>query len=577
PQGYDMGVFGRGEYLKAVEQRIADETISKVLYPSDSAEAGRELRLRQECFFVACAVRDIVRRFDATGLPLQELPEKVAIQLNDTHPALAIAEMMRLLVDDRGISWDEAWDLTQRTFAYTNHTLLPEALETWSTSLLEQVVPRQGLIIYEINRRFIEHVRSVWPGDAERIRRVSMLTPDAPPKMRMAHLAIVGSHSVNGVSKLHTELVKRDLVPDFAQIYPERFNNKTNGVTPRRWIRSANPDLARLLDSVVGVEWVEDLDRLRNLEAYADDADFQRRFARVKLGAKARLAKTIMDETGVSVDASSMFDVHVKRIHEYKRQLLNALRIVHDYLRIVEDGYTPVSPRTYIFAGKAALGYFAAKQIIRMILAIAAAVNRDRRTARLMRVVFLPDYRVSLAERIIPAADLGEQISTAGMEASGTSNMKLAMNGALMMGTRDGANIEIAEAVGAENVFEFGLTAEEANRRRWEGSHRPADILAGDPELARLMDTFRSARWSSKDPSLCHWVWNVLVNGGDEFLLLADFRDYIGAQDRAAERYADRAAWNRSAILNVSRTGWFSSDRTIKEYAQDIWNAESAV
>jgi starch phosphorylase len=573
PQDYDMGVFQHGDYLKAVERKIADETISKVLYPSDSAESGRELRLRQEYFFVACAIRDIVRKFEATGRPLSELPDRVAIQLNDTHPALAIAEMMRLLVDDRGVAWCDAWDITQKVFGFTNHTLMPEALETWSTSLLESVVPRHLLIIYEINRRFIEHVRTLWPGDTERMRRVSLLTPDAPTKIRMAHLAIVGSHSVNGVSRLHSELVKRELVPDFAELFPERFNNKTNGVTPRRWILCANPKLAALLTSAIGVEWVRDFERVRGIEPLADDAEFRAKFAAVKLANKARLATIIKDQCGVNADAGSLFDVHIKRIHEYKRQLLNALRIAHDYLRIVEDGQIPAVPRTYIFAGKAALGYDAAKQIIRVILAMAAHINRDRKASRHMRVAFLPDYRVTLAEQIIPAADLSEQISTAGMEASGTGNMKLAMNGALMICTRDGANLEIADAVGREHVFEFGLTVDEVHRRKWEGLHHPHELLDTDDQLRRVMKSFETALWSPKDPGLSQWVWDRLVNRGDEFMLLADFRDYVEAQDRAAGRYSDADAWNRSAILNVARMGPFSSDRSIREYAEDIWQA----
>ncbi len=577
PEGYDMGVFGRGEYLKAVERRIADETISKVLYPSDSAESGRELRLRQEYFFAACAVRDIVRRFDQTGRPLVELPDKVAIQLNDTHPALAIAEMMRLLVDDRGMPWADAWDITQKVFAFTNHTLMPEALETWSTSLLDQVVPRHLLIIYEINRRFLEHVTSLWPGDMERIRRVSLLTPDAPPKVRMAHLAIVGSQSVNGVSKLHSDLVKRQLVPDYAEIYPDRFNNKTNGVAQRRWLLCANPQLAGLITRSIGTEWVTDLDRLSELEPLADDPEFQSQFARIKLDNKARLARTISEQCGISADTSSIFDVHIKRIHEYKRQLLNALRIVRDYLRIVEDGRTPRIPRTYIFAGKAALGYDAAKTIIRVILALAAVVNRDRKASPHMRVAFLPDYRVSLAEQIIPAADLSEQISTAGMEASGTGNMKLAMNGALMICTRDGANIEIADAVGRDNVYEFGLTHEQVHSRRWEGTYRPAEALEADAELTRVMETFRSGRWTPKEPGVSQWVWERLVNGGDPFLVLADFRSYVDTQDMVEERYADRAAWTRAAILNVARMGRFSSDRAIREYADEIWQTKPSL
>lgn len=573
-QDLDLDVFERGAYLKSVEQRIADETISKVLYPSDAAEAGRELRLRQEYFFVACAIRDIIRQYEADHRDLSGLADGVAIQLNDTHPTLAIPELMRILLDDRGMGWDQAWEITYRVFGYTNHTLMPEALVSWPVALLERVVPRHLLIIYEINRRFVEQVRTAWPGDMDRVQRMSILTSDGEPRISMARLAVVGSHKVNGVSRLHSSLLRERMFADFADLWPDRLCNKTNGVTPRRWMLAANPELSRLITEVSGGQWVTDMSRLSALEPLAEDAGFQDRFASVKRSNKARLARLIADEIGEAVDPASMFDVQIKRIHEYKRQLLNVLRIAHDYLRITEDGTLPAVPRTHIFAGKAAIGYFAAKQIIRIILDMASTINADKRVTPYLRVVFMPDYRVSLAERLIPAADLSEQISTAGMEASGTGNMKLAMNGAVTVGTQDGANIEIMDAVGRENFLAFGLSADEVHERKAHGAHHPLDLLAENLLLARVMDSFKEGVWSRRDPAVSQWVYQRLVHDGDEFLLLADFAAYIATQERAAGWYADPATWYRKAILNVARMGAFSSDRTIQEYAAEIWDAE---
>ena len=461
---FDMQVFNRGDYLKAVEQKVASEMISKVLYPSDSIEAGRELRLVQEYFLVACAVQDIMKNYLRHHQSFDNFPDKVAMQMNDTHPALAVAELMRQLVDVQELPWDTAWDITQATLAYTNHTLLPEALEKWPLALFEYVLPRHLQLIYELNHRFLRHVEAVWPGDLGRMQRMSIIEEGDHKHVRMAHLAIVGSHSVNGVSALHSHLVQTSLVPDFYQLWPERFNNKTNGVTQRRWLLKANPLLADLITSTIGDAWITNLEALRALEAYAPDGEFQQAFRRIKRANKERLRRVIHDTTGVRVDPDSLFDIQVKRIHEYKRQSLNVLHIIHMYLKALA-GEQPLSvPRTFILAGKAAPEYWAAKQIIKLIHSVADVVNNDPRVADQLKVVFIPDYRVSLAEYIIPAADLSEQISTAGMEASGTGNMKFALNGALTIGTLDGANIEIRAEVGAENIFIFGLRAE-ANSR----------------------------------------------------------------------------------------------------------------
>jgi starch phosphorylase len=568
---FDMNIFNQGDYIKAVEQKISTETISKVLYPSDSVEAGKELRLLQEYFLVGCAVRDIITRFLKTHESFDDFSSKVAIHLNDTHPALTVAELMRVLIDENSLPWEKAWEMTQATLGYTNHTLLPEALERWPLNLFERVLPRHLGIIYEINRRFLETVEARWPGQSDRASRMAIVDEESK-QIRMAHLAIVGSHSVNGVAALHSELVKTSLVPDFYELWPERFNNKTNGVTQRRWLLKANPELAGLITESIGEDWITDLDRLRSLESFADDSGFQAEFRRIKRNNKEALTRIIKDKTGVTVDPFSLFDVQVKRIHEYKRQLLNVMHIIHEYLSLVEDDQPFYAPRTYILAGKAAPGYWAAKQIIKLINNVGYIINRDRRTFGLLKVVFLPDYRVSLAEKIIPAADLSEQISTAGKEASGTGNMKLAMNGAITIGTLDGANIEIREEVGDENIFIFGLRAEEIQEMRDQGSYNPRALYESNPNLSRVLDTLKSDRFCQDEPGLFDWIFRTIVDQGDEYFHLADLPSYIDAQKSAAKEFRNKSVWARKAILNVARIGKFSSDRTVSEYARDIWD-----
>jgi starch phosphorylase len=572
---FDMAIFNDGDYIKAVNQKISAETVSKVLYPSDSVQSGQELRLIQEYFLVACAVRNIVADFRASGCGFEDLSRKVAIQLNDTHPALTVAELMRLLIDENDVPWERAWETTQAVCGYTNHTLAPEALEEWPVSLLERVIPRHLQIIYEINHRFLQTVSMRWPGEPQRQERMSLIREGAEKKVRMAHLAIVGSHSVNGVSALHSSLVKSHLVPDFHAFFPGRFNNKTNGVTPRRWILSANPGLAKLIDRVLGREWVTDLGKLRALEPYARDASFLAELRGVKRANKERLAKIVRKTAHVNVSPDSLFDVQAKRIHEYKRQLLNVLRVVHEYIRMVDDRVYPAVARTCIFAGKAAPGYWTAKQIIKLVNAVGDVVNNDSRTRDLLKVAFLPDYRVSLAEAVIPAADLSEQISTAGMEASGTGNMKFSMNGALTIGTLDGANVEIREEVGAENFYLFGLTTEEVLRRRRENSHRPWEFYHQDSGIRRVLDSFRDGRFSPRGSGEFDWVPRLLLDQGDHYLHLADFQSYVNVQDQVSRDYTDTATWARKALINVARMGKFSSDRTIQEYADGIWGISS--
>jgi starch phosphorylase len=579
---FDMQIFNTGDYVKAVEQKIASETITKVLYPSDAVLPGQELRLLQEYFLVACAIRDVVARYQrdhetlAPPKPTGEggfdtFATKVAVHLNDTHPALAIVELMRILVDERDIPWDTAWQITQSTMGYTNHTLLPEALEKWPVALLERVLPRHLQIIYEINRRFLAHVASVWPGDQGRLQRMSLIEEGDPKQVRMANLSIVGSHSVNGVSALHSRLVQVTLAPDFHALWPERFNNKTNGVTPRRWLVQANPLLARLITRTIGDTWIADLERLRELESYASDSAFQQEFAAAKRSNKERLARVIEQTTSIRLDPASLFDVQVKRIHEYKRQLLNVMRIVHEYLRLIEDGKPPAVARTYIFSGKAAPGYWAAKQIIKLICSVGSIINGDPRANGQIKVVFVPDFRVSLAEVIIPAADLSEQISTAGSEASGTGNMKLAMNGALTIGTLDGANIEIREAVGGENMFIFGLTTDQIHALRADGSYRPRDLYQHEARLKRIVDAFASNLFSPSEPGLFRWIVESLLDRGDPYFHLADLPAYIDTQRHVDKSFKQPATWVSKAILNVARIGRFSSDRTVAEYARDIW------
>lgn len=569
---FDMQIFNEGDYFKAVEQKIATETVSKVLYPADSFEAGRELRLVQEYFLVACALRDIVRRYQKSHSSLENFPDKVAIQLNDTHPALTVAELMRILVDEMYVPWENSWEITRRTLAYTNHTLLPEALEKWPVGLLEHVLPRHMQIIYEINYRFLRHVAELWPGDTDRMRRLSLIEEGEQKQVRMAHLAIAGSHSVNGVAKLHTELLKNTLIPDFYAVWPERFNNKTNGVTQRRWLLKANPSLSRLITDAIGDSWITNLDRLRELEAHAYDAAFQEEFLRIKQENKVKLGRIISSTAHVDVSADTLFDIQAKRIHEYKRQLLNALHIVHEYLSMVEDGREPTVPKTFILAGKAAPGYWAAKQVIKLIHNLGEVINNDPRVDGLLRVVFVPDYRVSLAERIIPAADLSEQISTAGKEASGTGNMKFAINGALTIGTMDGANIEILEEVGGDNIYIFGLKADEVQRMRTDRSYNPREYSDRYPEIRRVMDAFRDDLFCPHEPGLFRWIYDRLLDPSDEYFHLADLVPYIEAHRTAQSDYLNKSLWSRKAILNVARMGKFSSDRTIMEYARDIWN-----
>jgi len=515
---FDMDIFNEGDYLNAVQEKMYSETVSKVLYPSDSMEIGRELRLVQEYFFVACSIRDIVNKYQKIHKTFDEFPEKVAIQLNDTHPALAIPELMRILVDEEALSWDEAWDITTATFAYTNHTLLPEALEKWAVSLMEYVLPRHMQIILEINRRFLDQVALKWPGDDDRLRRMSIIEEADTKQVRMAYLAIVGSHSVNGVAALHTELIKSNLLPDFYEMFREKFNNKTNGITQRRWLLKSNPGLAGLITDRIGNEWIDHIDHLKTLEGYGQDRDFQEKFLQIKRENKERLAAIVYKTTRVRVDPDSLFSIQAKRIHEYKRQLLAVLHIIHQYLCLVEDGREPIVARTYIFAGKAAPGYRAAKMIIKLINSVADVVNHDPRTRDLIKVAFIPDYRVSLAEIIIPAADLSLQISTAGKEASGTGNMKFALNGALTIGTLDGANIEIMEEVGAENIFIFGLTAKEVQQIRDDHAYRPWDYCRRDPEIKRVVDTLSGEFFSPGEPMLFQSIYDSIMSEHDQYL-----------------------------------------------------------
>jgi len=568
---FDIGIFNAGDYVRAVQRKIAMETVSKVLYPSDEADAGKELRLIQEYFMVACALRDTVRQFcrDLPGTGSEHLHEYVAFQMNDTHPALVVAELMRLLVDEFALHWDTAWAVTQAACGYTNHTLLPEALEKWPVSLFERVLPRHLQIIYEINHRFLAEVEAKYPGDSVRTERMSLIGEGAVRQVRMANLAIVGSHSVNGVAALHSDLVKSHLVPEFHQLWPERFNNKTNGVTHRRWLASCNPDLGELISKTVGSGWITGFNAIRGLEAHAHDQAFQSQFLEIKQANKEQLASLIHSSEQVLVDPHSLFDIQVKRMHEYKRQLLNAMHVMHAYLSLVDEGHKPAVPRTHIFAGKAAPGYWMAKLIIKLINNIAAVVNNDPRTKGLMKVVFMRDYRVSLAEKIIPAADLSEQISTAGMEASGTGNMKFAMNGALTIGTLDGANVEIREEVGAENIYIFGLQTGEIEARR--GAYNPWDYYHSSPSVRTVVNALVGNRFCAGEPGLFQPIVTSLLQDGDFYFHLADLDSYLAAQERVSRDFRNPSLWAQKAILNVARSGKFTSDRTVAEYAREIW------
>jgi starch phosphorylase len=569
---FDFYAFNIGDYYGAVEEKVGSETLSKVLYPNDGTDEGRRLRLKQQHFFVSCSLQDMLRSLEARGIPIEEFPDHWAVQLNDTHPAIAVAELMRLLIDDRHLNWDSAWDITTRSLAYTNHTLLPEALEKWGLDLFGSLLPRHLELIYEINRRFLQQVRIKYPGNEEVLRRVSIIDEDGAKAVRMAHLATIASHHVNGVAALHSELVKSELFPEFAALWPHKFTNVTNGVTPRRWLALSNPRLAGLLTEVLGEGWLKDLDQLRQLERYVDDSSFLERWGDTKLAVKNQLSQYIHRHTGVLVDPASLFDVQVKRIHEYKRQHLNALQVVAQYLRIKNGHGDGMAPRTVIFGGKAAPGYYMAKLIIRFINGIADTINADPDMDGRLRVIFLADYNVKLGERVYPASDLSEQISTAGKEASGTGNMKFAMNGALTVGTLDGANVEIREQVGAENFFLFGKTAEEISALQRVG-YRPWELIGSMPELADVLRLIEQGHFSNGDSELFRPLLQNLT-GRDPFFVLADFDDYLRAQGEVDQAWGDRQRWNRMSLLNAARTGFFSSDRSIREYAQRIWKAE---
>jgi glycogen phosphorylase len=572
PDSFDFREFSHGDFVGAVTESLAAESISRVLYPDDSTERGQALRFLQEYFLCACSMHDIVRRFRATNKDWNLLPEKAAIQLNDTHPAVSIAELMRILLDDAGLAWDQAWPITQRTFGYTNHTLLPEALEKWPVAWFEEALPRHLEIIYEINRRFLDQVRGHYPGDAGRLEHMSLIEEGPEKKVRMANMAIVGSHSTNGVAAIHTELLKTLVVPDFAEMFPERFNNKTNGVTPRRWVHVANPALAALITRSIGDAWIGDFSQIEKLKPLAEDPQFRKAFRDAKYEAKQRFASWLQAATGQTVDTGSIFDTQIKRIHEYKRQLLNALHIVILYNRLRANPGLDVPSRTFFFAGKAAPAYQLAKLIIKFINNIAAVVDRDPVTRARLRVVFLPDYSVSVAERLIPASDVSEQISTAGYEASGTSNMKLMMNGALTIGTWDGATVEMAKEAGEENMFLFGLTAEQVKETRpW---YNPNWHYEHDPEIHTALDLIAANHFSPREPGIFEPILDVLLRKGDFYLHLADLRSYSDAQARLGQFYNNPEAWTRAAVINVASSGKFSSDRTIEQYASEIWNVK---
>jgi starch phosphorylase len=572
-ESFDFYAFNIGDYYGAVEEKVGSETLSKVLYPNDGTDEGRRLRLKQQHFFVSCSLQDMLRNLEQRKIPVREFPQHWAVQLNDTHPAIAVAELMRLLIDDKNLDWDVAWDITSRSLAYTNHTLLPEALEKWGLPLFASLLPRHLELIFEINRRFLQQVRLKHPGDDAILRKLSIIDEEGQKAVRMAHLATVGSHHVNGVAKLHSDLVKSSLMPEFAQLWPEKFTNVTNGVTPRRWIGLCNPQLRGLLDEVIGQNWLHNLDELKQLERFQDDSGFLERWDHTKLESKRQLASYIHRHTSVLVDPASLFDVQVKRIHEYKRQHLNALQVIAQYLRIKNGEGDGLAPRTVIFGGKAAPGYYMAKLIIRFINGIAETVNSDPDMDGRLRVVFLPDYNVKLGERVYPASDLSEQISTAGKEASGTGNMKFAMNGALTIGTLDGANVEIREQVGADNFFLFGKTTPEIETLRKSG-YRPWELLEALPELQEVLHLVEQGHFSNGDTELFRPLVDNL-RGQDPFFVFADFAAYLDAQDSVSEAWGNRQHWNRMSLLNSARTGYFSSDRSVREYCDGIWKASA--
>jgi starch phosphorylase len=569
-ESFSFAAFNHGDYYRAVEDKMNSENLTKVLYPNDEVAAGKLLRLKQQVFFVSCSLQDMIRMFLLLGRPLKQFHAKFAAQMNDTHPAIAVAELMRLLVDQHDLEWDEAWQITQATLAYTNHTLLPEALETWPVEMFARLLPRHLEIIYEINRRFLEQVRGKWPGDDQRVVRMSLIDEAAPRSIRMASLASVGSHRINGVAQLHSDLLRKLVLRDFAELWPDKFCNVTNGVTPRRFVVLSNPPLAQLITDAIGEGWIADLGRLRKLEALADDASFQKQWRQVKLQAKSQLAALIAARTGIEVDPGSLFDVQVKRIHEYKRQHLNALHVLCQYLKIRNNPRASVVPRTFIFGGKAAPGYHMAKLIIKLINDLGTLINQDRAVKGRLKVVFFPDFNVKNAQFIYPAADLSEQISTAGKEASGTGNMKFAMNGALTIGTLDGANVEIREHVGSDHFFLFGLDVDQVHERQSQG-YNPREHYERDPLLRQAIDFIASGALSRDDPATYRPLVDSLLNQ-DRFLVLADFAAYIKAQSAVATRWRDEKAWTRASILNTARMGYFSSDRSIRDYCRQVWS-----
>jgi starch phosphorylase len=569
---FDLAAFNSGGYVEAVREKAVGETISKVLYPNDKTENGKELRLVQQYFFVSCSLRDIIRRhFRTPENSWENFSAKVAMQLNDTHPTVAIADLMRILLDEANLEWDDAWKIVTATFGYTNHTLLPEALERWGVPLFERVLPRHLQIIFEINRRLMKACETKWPGDNAKKRICSLIEENGSKMVRMANLGVVGSHAVNGVAALHTALLRRDLFPEFDALYPGKFQNKTNGITPRRWLLQCNPRLSGLITRALGHErWARNLDLLKGLEASADNADFQKEFMAIKRANKVDLAKVILTECGVEVSPDALFDVQIKRLHEYKRQHLNLLHILALYRRLLQNPGLDIVPRVFLFAAKAAPGYDVAKNIIRAINVIGAKINSDARLGGKLKVVFLPNYRVSLAEKIIPGSDLSEQISTAGKEASGTGNMKLALNGSLTIGTLDGANVEIRDEVGEDNIFIFGLTVDQVNALH--GKYNPWDYYHADEELRAVVDWLGSDFWTPGEQHAFGAVHDTLLDGGDPYLVLADFRAYSDAQAKVDRAFRDQASWAKMAILNTARVGKFSSDRTIREYAEQIWS-----
>ncbi len=568
---FDLECFNSGDYIQAHQQKILSENITKVLYPNDLVVEGRELRFQQEYFFISCSLQDIVRRFRLHNEDPRTFPDKVAIQLNDTHPSLAIPELMRIFLDEFGMAWEPAWEASAATFGYTNHTLMPEAMERWPVAFFERYLPRHLAIIYEVNRRFLRQVMNKFPGDHGRLARMSLVAEGPERQVRMANLSVVGSHSVNGVSEIHSRLVRERLLGDFYQLWPEKFNSKTNGITPRRWLLKANPGLAELITSRIGDAWITDLAELRRLESAAADEGFLADLARVKRENKVRLARHIHETQGIAVDPDSLFDVQAKRLHEYKRQLLAVMHACLRYNRLKEDPSADVVPRTFLFAAKAAPGYATAKLIIKLINDFAAIVNADPDVNDRMKIVFLPDYRVSLAERLIPAADLSEQISTAGTEASGTGNMKFALNGALTIGTLDGANIEIREEVGEENFFLFGQTIDGIRRLQRPGAYNSYFYYHKYPEIRRIIDALAGDFFNLEQPGLYRSLAQSLLQGNDPFFHLVDFPDYVEAQDRVDETFRDPLGWQRMCLANIAGSGKFSADRTINEYAEEIW------